>query len=250
MPPSKTPNKPAANQGRRFEWSKGSGLQNYTTVKGTAQDIENIALQIQASGSYNNELVASFRGQVMNGRGELEIMPPMIVGGGGGGSPSDLDGVIEELYGQDQVKDIEAAPIFDVEDAKNLIVARNAARDAEDEIGSWTDRQKLLYRMIAHGQTSYFETGFVYRRSIYRSTQTQANVSFENINKVVTTPPVLSSRLTNLIANLPSGEWLQKPPQIQYGGRGVYQLTQEWWWAEKWSVIYGGTKNFGVTITP
>jgi hypothetical protein len=53
--------------------------------------------------------------------------------------------------------------------------------------------------------------------------------------------PEMSSRLKNQIDALPTGEWLKKPTQVRYLGKEGTDVSLEYQWAPKWSVIYGGT---------
>jgi len=58
---------------------------------------------------------------------------------------------------------------------------------------------------------------------------------------MVTALPSLSVGMLDLVGTLPEGEWLYKPPQVEYVQRGVWSVSQEWNWAPKWSIVYGGT---------
>jgi hypothetical protein len=99
---------------------------------------------------------------------------------------------------------------------------------------------KELHYHVMHGQESYYETGFVLRRSKNGLITSQIKEAFTGINTVVTAPTFLSE-MDNLILALPTGEWLYRPPQAEYIGGGKWRITQEWHWAAKWSKMYGGT---------
>ena len=60
---------------------------------------------------------------------------------------------------------------------------------------------------------------------------------------VVFGTPTFSTPMNDLLSALPSGEWLYKPPQAENLGKGKWRIAQEWHWAEKWSIVYGGTAN-------
>jgi 6-phosphogluconate dehydrogenase len=60
---------------------------------------------------------------------------------------------------------------------------------------------------------------------------------------VAAAAPEFDSRMDNLIAALPSGEWLIKPVQCEHLGRGKWRVSKEWQWAEAWSIVFGGTLN-------
>jgi len=171
------------------------------------------------------------------------------------GVPADVV-VIEELAAIDIVRDAMAADYF-VSGTAALTEDRAAAvRKAcqycltEEEItakacggiawSQWTDAMKELRYHLLHGQSAYYETGFILRRSKNGLITSQIKEAFTDINKVVEAPTFLSE-MDKLIESLPSGEWLYKPPQAEYLGEGKWRVTQEWHWAEKWSKMYGGT---------
>ena len=87
------------------------------------------------------------------------------------------------------------------------------------------------------------DAAFILRRSQYGVRTSQIKASFTGINTVVTAP-TFQSQMDDLIESLPSGEWLYRPPQAEHLGRGRWRITQEWQWAEKWSIVYGGTFNY------
>ena len=53
--------------------------------------------------------------------------------------------------------------------------------------------------------------------------------------------PTFLTEMDTLIAALPTGEWLYRPPQAEHLGKGKWRITLEWNWAVKWSIIYDGT---------
>jgi hypothetical protein len=121
-----------------------------------------------------------------------------------------------------------------------MVVVQERADKYRDADSAWTDLQKQLHYHLVHGTVSYYETNFILRRSTTSARTQEVRASFDGINTVVT-PPTLSVGMTQLLNSLPEGEWLKKPPQAQYLGRGRWQVDQSWHWAPKWSKIYGGT---------
>jgi hypothetical protein len=107
----------------------------------------------------------------------------------------------------------------------------------------------LRFHMV-HGVTTAMKASFVLRRSYYGVRTSQVKASFTGINQVADgtsgkqVRPVFKSAMDALIAALPTtGEWLYEPPGAEHLGKGRWRITQEWTWAEKWSVMYGGTWN-------
>jgi len=147
---------------------------------------------------------------------------------------------IEELYGIDVIKDIATAPYFDDLTDANIIAVRTAFENSEAADAGWNAKQKNLYMHLARGSESYFETQFILRVTKHSVLLTAAAASFADINTVVTAP-TLSSNMSALVASLPSGEWLKKPPSVENLGKGRWRVVQEYHWAKKWSIIYGGT---------
>jgi hypothetical protein len=146
----------------------------------------------------------------------------------------------EEIYAVDMVQDIRTHTYFSTMTNAQMVVVQERADKYRDADSGWTDLQKQLHYHLVHGTVSYYETNFILRRSTTSARTQEVRASFTGINTVVT-PPTLSAGMSQLLDTLPSGEWLKKPPQAQYLGRGRWQVDQSWHWAPKWSKIYGGT---------
>jgi len=158
--------------------------------------------------------------------------------------------IVEELYAINIVRDVRCAPYFcaggdaaltddqvaDVMDA----VDHNYLEAEITNWATWIDAQKQLRYHMLHGQDSYYETGFVLRASLYGVITSKIKASFTFINEVVPAPVFLSP-MDDLLASLPTGEWLHRPPQSEHLGKGKWRITREWHWAAKWSKMYGGT---------
>lgn len=147
---------------------------------------------------------------------------------------------IEELYGVDVIKDILTSSYFDDLSDPEIVAVRTKHDDGEAADPAWSAKQKNLYMHLARGEESYMLTQFILRVTKNSVLTTEAKASFTNLNKVVTAP-TLSSNMAALVDSLPDGEWLKKPPQVENLGKGRWRVGQEYHWAEKWSVIYGGT---------
>lgn len=179
--------------------------------------------------------------------------------------------IIEELYAVDVIKDVCNSDYFSVTsngskglpltddqvafvrycsdmgfseaDITNYVNNPPAPRKVPGVVwASWSIGMKEYRYHLLHGAESFYETGFVLRKSKYGVRTSPVAQAFDNINRVVTAP-TLSSQMDYLLASLPTGEWLYRPPQAEHLGRGRWRITEEWNWAVKWSVVYGGTWN-------
>ena len=165
---------------------------------------------------------------------------------------------IEELYAQDVVRPIEYAPYFTTAATKIadddiswvLRVVEEQWEEAKittegDALGrknwaAWTDPMKELRYHLNHGVQSYLETTFTFARSRYGIRTSQMQATFSDINTVVTAP-VFSTSMDAIVATLPDGEWLKRSPRVTHMGKGRWQVQEEWIYAAKISVVYGGT---------
>ena len=164
---------------------------------------------------------------------------------------------VEELYAIDIIRDVRAAPYFctggtgALTDDEACVVTKavdHKLTQAEIIVptvtiawAAWTAGMKQLRYHMLHGQESYYETGFILRRSLQGIQTSPIKASFAAINTVVTAPsPPMSSGMNQLIQSLPAGEWMYKPPQAEYLGKGRWRITQEWHYAKQWSKIYSG----------
>ena len=104
----------------------------------------------------------------------------------------------------------------------------------------WQDGLKELRWQMLHGTDTYYETAFELRRTKYGIKQSAIKVDYATINHVVPTPKFLSG-MDQLVKKLPAGEWLYKTPTVENLGHGKWRVSEIWQWAEKWSIVYGGS---------
>ena len=168
--------------------------------------------------------------------------------------------VIEELYAIDVIKDIAEHAYYVSLNSEIINFIRYCVENrlSTDEITSeaarigyaagtyawanWSDLMKSYRYHLTRGVESYFETGFVLRRSLYGVSGSFIQASFTGINTVVTAP-TFSTQMSAVITALPAGEWLYRPPQAEHLGKRKWRVSLEWQWALKWSILYGGTWN-------
>lgn len=179
--------------------------------------------------------------QYANGRGSLAKRYERLVAG-----ETPAPGVSQELSSVDLVKSIYTHPYFASLTNAQMVSVRDAFEKTAGESGSWSTLQKSLYYHLVHGQEEYYETTFVFRSTRRVGGSRALSISTSNINEVVTAPTATGA-MANLIASLPSGEWLKRPPTVRFIRAGVWEASEEWHWAKAWSVIYGG--SFGLITT-
>lgn len=241
---------------RTLEWVLGSGISDVQEWQGERTEMEtafnNLVSQGEAGGNIAQATLTEQNGRcrlvARLGRNNAVSTP---------GAPPGVQ-VIEELYAVDVIKDVREAPYFTtganaLTDDQILWVSlclderwsvaevtAEAGTNDDRKYANWTAGMRDLRYHMAHGQESYYETGFILRKSSHGIRTSGVGASFTDINRVVTAP-VFTSAMNHLIAALPAGEWLYRPPQASYLGRGRWRVDQEWQWAQKWSKIYGGT---------
>jgi len=247
------------------DWSAGAG-QKVTKEWAGAEDDVDAKYEIQKSLALAGNGTEQITFRSSKGRATL-VARLTRTGSGIPGYAYDIT-VIEELYAVDIIKDIceapyfavtvdvpKGLPLFDDEVAYVRLCVENRFTEAEittyaqenglaaaNEWANWnTGMKELRYHML-RGVESFFETGFVFRRSEYGVRTSQIKAVFDDINTVVAAPS-FDSDMDALIDALPDGEWLYKPPQAEHLGRGKWRVGREWHWAEKWSIVYGGTWN-------
>lgn len=178
-----------------------------------------------------------------SGRGTLQITYNRVATQWGS---VESDNEIQELSAFDIIRDIKSAfyfsPLTDAEMSAVQQAWDNRWKVADiPGYSSWNAGQKALYGHMAHGQESFIDTAYEFRRVFQTSSNNVLKRSAANPN-TVTTLPTLTRAMSNLIDNLPAtGEWLKKPTVVQYAGRKGWIVTEIYHWAKQWSVIYGGS---------
>lgn len=259
MAPVKTPDVdlPDTAQSEEKTYAVGVGEQKNRTWTGTAADIEERYQALKTEAAAGDTAIRELIATKQNGRGTLiarmqRVSEDIVVG------QTEEIITVEELYAVDVLKDIVTSPYFSTAEATKVTDDQAAfVRRAVDETWSqaeitqyapistfrwanWTNGMKELRYHMLHGQESYYETAFILRRTRYAVRTSAIEASFEGINTVVAAPD-FDTPMDSLIAALPAGEWLYRPPQADTDGKGRWRITQEWQWAEKWSKVYGGT---------
>jgi len=268
---------PTAAPSESREWAVGNGETVVQDWGGDKEQILEKYSELKATAEAGGN-IAGLSYQMRQGRATLVAR----FGRTGGGSEAYGDDVtvIEELIAVDVLKDISCAPYFAVllEEGHPLYAKQDAetkglplsddqvayVRDCverrltEGEIttevakrglsvslawASWSTGMKELRWHLERGIDTFYETGFVLRQSLYGVRTSAIKAAFTGLNTVAAAAPEFDSRMDNLIEALPSGEWLIKPVQCEHLGRGKWKVSKEWQWAEKWSIVFGGTLN-------
>lgn len=244
------------------DWTYGTGESIVREWSGLPSDIST-EYDAQVAAAQGGSNIAQVSQTTENGRARL-IVRFGRTGVGLPGYPDDV-AVVEELYAVDVMKDINTANHYvsvvdggaGLSDDKVAFVNKVSAMClTEDEIttyafrvqqdvlgawANWTNGMKSLRYHLLRGADTYYETGFILRRSQHAVRTAQVGVAFTGINTVAATDPDFTTPMSNLISALPAGEWLYRPPQAAYLGRGKWRVDQEWHWAKQWSIVYGGT---------
>lgn len=159
---------------------------------------------------------------------------------------------VYELFPNEFMKPVELHPYFAITEpavtADNAAVCRNELNKGTlpsqiSSLFSGTAPQKAkalkLYKYLAYGFDEYAESGYVLRETKNVSKRSIVTASYEKVNEVATPPNTSISNA--LIGALPDGEWLKKSPVVRVIGARRWAIQQEWWWAQQWPVLLGGT---------
>ena len=230
-------------QGVSWRWNKTQGDTKSVVYKGSAEKLQALFNSYKSFGGglANYE---ELQLDAMNGTGTLIAS----VGGQSAQATQDGDSMFE-LYANDIARRIENAPYFDslsTEDKSKVYAVYNRAitlpydGSSVPAGNSLTGKSLTLYQFLENGIHEYYESQYVLRVTMIVSERSSVRASFSGVNQV-TTPPSFSGS-NAIIGALPDGEWLKKGPVLRSYGEGKWQLSQEYWWAVKWSsVLYGGS---------
>lgn len=213
-----------------------SGRSESDTYSGPTAAIVALEAQIAAAGIIASGVASLEFSEQGNGRATLvAVKAPVRLGS----EPAD-DGAIQELYGFDIVRDIRAAPYFSTLTDAQVIAVMTAfeAREAAD--AGWVALQLSLYKHLVHGQETFVDTAYEFRKTWVVESTKQLKAASANANTVQALPG-LGATLRSLIDSLPSGEWLKKPTTVRSLGRSGWEVTITYQYSKKWSIIYGGT---------
>ena len=238
MSATKTPNQSVAILSRSHNWTQDGGEQQVKIYRGDKDSVYALYQEHLASPPAG---VMSMEYTDTEGRGELRETFVRVADVYVIGSDSEIT-IIEEVFAVDVLKDIRTHKYFEtLTDAQIALVSNDVENQTESP--SYSDaKQAALYSHLIHKVESYNDVQFCYRKTSLAMKSKNINAAFDNINRVVSAPtPSAVAAINHLLASFPDGEWLYRPPQAEYTGKGKWRVTQEWWWAEKWSVIYGGT---------
>lgn len=232
---------PADPQNETLEWVYGTGESRQIEYRGERSDVMAKYETLKTEIGVRQVTYSASEGRT---RVIARFAREDVEGGGADGVT-----VIEELLGLDVVRALHAAPTFnalaDDDIAEVLLVSETRLKEAKIAgYAAWAAAKKELRWQILHGQESYFETAFVLRIKKQGVKSSALQGVFAGINTVVAVP-ALSAGMTLLVGTLPTGEWLYKPPQVEYAGRGIWSVSAEYHWAVKWSKVYGGTLGGG-----
>jgi len=162
-----------------------------------------------------------------------------------GGVNDTATGGLQELSSVDVIRPWYTAPYFAELTTAEIAKCRRAVEDGiTDPVGVLAGLKSYqLFGHMVRGD-NYYATAYVFRRTFRTASGKKLALASENINTVVTLP-ALNATVKNLIATLPSGEWLKRPTSCRYLGREGWDVSDEYLWAPQWSIVYGGTFTGG-----
>jgi len=234
--PEKTPNVAGFAEYEEIVWTPNTGDVRSLTWDGATEDVYNTFLARRAAAPGTADVFElNYRSQ----NGQATLIERRM---------RDDGNLIEELYGVDVMKDALTMAYFSSLTNDQVVAVRAAYESMREEgesggppSGGFTGLQAVLYFHLARGVEVLPETAWVFCSTQRAVRFKSVNATFANVNRVVTAPAIDSSSIQKLVTSIPAGEWLYKPPRVTSAGKGKYDVSREWWWAEKWSVVLGGT---------
>ncbi|MDB4403271.1 hypothetical protein N9204_00385 [bacterium] len=236
-------NSTPAEQGIGRIWNTEDGESQTHTWIGEATAIEAKFETLKSNpGNYGEITFAK-----MKGKGTLTAKVNVGVDGDAGAPSSEVT-TIYEMVTNDIYKPIESSPFWtDITAARTaeiLFRVQNGyttgQRYHDGNLSNELEGQEIsLYNHLAQGSTEYLESGYVLRRTQRGAKESALDVAYDGVNTVVAPPN--ASTINPIISSLPDGEWLKRPPTVTSLSKNRYQISEEWWYAVQWSVVYGGT---------
>ncbi len=231
----------------RRVWDATNGWSTVTRYEGTAE-----AIQAKANELANNDSGVDVIEEDIHGKaGTLMCRVYEDAGSGGGGNTEELNAVWE-LIAQDILKPIERHSDYNaIKEARKRDI-ENYVRDRvqySSITAPTTDAEKALAGYFANQTLDFYLTQLILRKTCVVTTKSAITISYTGMNRVVTLasinpPSILLGTLTSLpLESGSSGawEWLKKGPQLRQIARRKFQIVYEYWGAEKWAEIYGGS---------
>lgn len=241
-------------------WSLEEGETRTTTYRGKHSVLEalyNEKVDLALDGSPE---VASLELRVTNGRASLMVRSVDQSYGGSGGGGGDYKVGVEELYAIDVTRDVASHPMYENLSAEQILAVKKSIAENQDATtaadewnetpGGTTEELNLmlnLYSRLSFGETSYLETGYIFRRTYIAKSDLVVLSLLGTVNQVITQATLtadLNVKTKAIIDGLPSGEWLVRAPAIDFMGMGRYHIKEEYQWAPKWSDLYGGSRTY------
>jgi len=245
----------------RREYTQESGQTTVTTYKGPPDPIND--LYESSLAAVQNGEIDSVTTSVENGEGILEIR--VADGDEDGNDPNTVfNNTIWELIGQDIFKNLRSYPgdvsgsvAFNGDsDQDDLEETRLYFETAQTEGSAPSgEPSETYYKLLLRGTDQYVRSTAVLRTTITVSRRSQITLDWNGVDRAwkidgQTGSPDLDQTgqgaLIGQIINLPGynaekKQWLKRAPQLTQTGRRNYTITQEWWYANRWSNnLYGG----------
>lgn len=216
-----------------YEFTVERGERYTATYTGTAAELKDTYDQTVPQVSDGSTSIRSVTYRASQGRGTVVIASE--------DDPTTGNGV-QELLGIDVIMPIYRAPYFESLTTETIAEIKIRFDEGISDITPYYSgtKEKQLFGHLVMGQTSYYETAYVLRRT-YNTSNAAAVKLVANDQNTVVELPELAFSIQSLVNTLPSGEWLKRPVQCRYAARSGWVVSDEYQWAPKWSVVYGGT---------
>lgn len=231
-------------QPRQLRWNNEDGFRTERIFHGPADVIEAQFNDLVNNTTGSDEVVATLSN---SGKSELRVVIVDDSGSTTGGNTEENNSIWEVL-GNDVYKDLRQHPKYSTISTADLLEIENALADGVEYSGSGNADE--YYKLRLRGTEQYIVSEVAIRKTVRVGTRSGVKAAYSNMNRVIALgsinpPSILLGALNSLpLAGGGSGswEWLKKVPQVRHISRRQFEISYDYWGAEKWSkVLYGGT---------
>ena len=230
---------------KKRRWDLQNGVQSFRRFTGTKTKIEAKFNELSSAGA--NAGVDNLDEDIEGQTGRL-IARIFDDSGGAESANTEETNAIWELYGNEILKPIESHTDFDGINGDRKREIERAIREAE-AITLVGAAEAALAGYLSHQVLDYMIGQYVLRKTTTVSSRSTITLSHTYNYRVITLdsinpPTALLGALSSLQkedGSMGAWQWLKKPPQIIQIAKTLFKLQYEFWGAERWAEIYGGT---------
>jgi len=227
----------SVEQGKSRTYSKEQGEIRVRTFDGPSGVVEAL-FDTYKSDAQQNGNISGMQFNDRRGIGRLVVNVRDPDGTNVQTAPGSGQTRVYELFANIVYKPMESADYFSALSASSIVMIQSAV--VAGKALTLADKEKELYELLSRGNTEHVGYEYVLRETIPSTLNSAVTASFTGVG-TVQTPPAYA---TTLIGSIPAGEWLKQAPMVQSLGKGRWAISQEWWWSEHWSIVYGGTLTY------